>query len=123
MPLTELQLFKRELDAIAPTPKAMKAMKAMKKAMKKQTEISARDAKRRVYAGKATKTKSGLTKDKLVKNKRNKIVSKKRSERAAKSPWIMACKAARNALDIKGFAAIKKKDPVHTFALELRKNY
>merc|ERR1712010_414572 len=89
--------------------KAMKAMKAMKaaapkamKAMKKKV-ISARLARRHAFAGKISKTKTGLTKSDLVKNKAGRIVSKKASLRAKKSPWLAACKQARSALKIKGF--------------------
>merc|ERR1719231_1965585 len=72
----------------------MKAMKAMKK-------VSARLAKRHVFAGKSTKTASGLAKGDLVKNKAGKIVSKKLSAKGKKSPWIAAVAAARKALNIK----------------------
>merc|ERR1711991_88528 len=94
--------------------KAMMAMKAMKK-------ISARLAKRHVFAGKATKTGSGLAKGDLVKNKAGKIVSKKMSAKGKKSPWIAACNAARKALNIKGFAAIKKGSALYKKAKELYK--
>merc|ERR1711964_438916 len=94
--------------------KAMKAMKAMKaaapkamKAMKKKV-ISARLAKRHAFAGKLSKTIGGLTKSDLMKNKSGKVVSKKASLRAKKSPWLAAVKQARTALKIKGFVAIKK---------------
>merc|ERR1711964_50907 len=91
---------------------AMKAMKAMKakKAMKK---ISARLARRHAFAGKITKTVSGLSKTDLVKNKTGKIVSKKRSAFAKKSPGIAAVAAARKALGVKGFCAIKKGSPLY----------
>merc|ERR1712203_512884 len=93
--------------------KAMKAMKAKK--------VSARLAKRHVFAGKSTKTQSGLKKSDLMKNKLGKIVSKKRSARSKASPWIAACKAARAALKIKGFAVIKKGSPLYNKAKELYK--
>merc|ERR1712061_764446 len=90
----------------------------MGKAMKK---VSARLAKRHVFAGKSVKTQSGLKKSDLVKNKSGKIVSKKRSARSKASPWIAACKAARAALKIKGFAVIKKGSPLYNKAKELYK--
>merc|ERR1712054_502957 len=100
--------------------KAMKAMRAMK-AMKAMGKVSARLAKRHVFAGKAAKTGSGLSKGDLVKNKSGKIVSKKMSAKGKKSPWIAACNAARKALNIKGFAAIKKGSALYKKAKELYK--
>merc|ERR1711977_177666 len=91
---------------------AMKARKAMKK-------ISARLAKRHVFSGKLGSTVGGLNKGDLVKNKSGKIVSRKASTRAKKSPWLAAVKAARSALHIKGFAAIKKGTPLYEKAKEL----
>merc|ERR1712166_618948 len=82
--------MKRAMKAAA--PKAMRAMKkaamkrrAMKaaapKAMRvmKKKVVSARLAKRHAFAGKISKTVSGLTKGDLIKNKAGRIVSKKRS--------------------------------------------
>merc|ERR1712127_823960 len=101
--------------------KAMKAAKAMKamKATKAMKEVSARLSKRHVFAGKATKSNGGLTKDKLVKNKSGKIVSKAQSARAKKNPWFAAVAAARKALNIKGFVAIKKGSPIYVKAKSL----
>merc|ERR1711881_445760 len=96
--------------------KAMKAMKAMK-----AKKISARLAKRHVFAGKATKTATGLSKGDLMKNKAGKVVSKKRSAMAKRSPWLAAVKAARSALKIKGFCAIKKGSALYNKAKELYK--
>merc|ERR1719235_717774 len=93
---------------------AMKAMRAMKKKV-----VSARTAVRPCFAGKLEHTKGGLTKTSLVKNKSGRIVSKTRSLKAKKSPWIAAVKAARSALKIKGFAAIKKGTPLYAKAKEL----
>ena len=103
--------------------KAMKVAKAMKaiKAMKAMKVISARLAKRHVFAGKATKTSGALTKGDLVKSKSGKIVSKKASLRAKKNPWIAACAAARKALNIKGFSVIKKGSPLYNKAKALYK--
>merc|ERR1719272_1121924 len=105
--------------------KAMKAMKAMKaaapkamKAMKKKV-ISAKLAKRHAFAGKITKTRSGLSKSDLVKNKRGKIVSKKSSLHGKKNAWVVACQKARKELKIKGFAVIKKGTPFYKKAKEL----
>ena len=108
--------------------KAMKAMKAMKaaapkamKAMKKKV-ISAKLARRHAFAGKISKTATGLAKSDLVKNKLGKIVSRKASLRAKKNnflgPWTAAVKKARKALNIKGFVAIKKGTPFYKKARE-----
>merc|ERR1712154_470718 len=74
--------------------KAAKPMKAMK-AMKAMKKISAGLSRRHVFAGKAAKSIGGLTKDKLVKDKSGKIVSKVKSAKGKKSPWIAACIASR----------------------------
>merc|ERR1719263_2268498 len=107
---------------MAKAMKAMKAMAAMKamKAMKKKV-ISARLARRHAFFGKIDKTKTGLKKSDLVKNKAG-IVSKKASLRAKKlnsfGPWLSAVKKARKALNIKGFVAIKKGSPFYKKAKE-----
>merc|ERR1719469_1650005 len=96
---------------------APKAMKAMKTAMKKV--ISAKLAKRHAFAGKIAKSKGGLVKSDLTKNKQGKVVSKKTSQRAKASPWMVALAKARAALKIKGFCAIKKGTPFYNKAKEL----
>merc|ERR1712075_7414 len=96
---------------------AMKAMKAMKK--KTVSKIArGRMAKAMVLRGSKGKTVGGLTAKDLVKSKTGKIVSKKRSAFAKKSPWIAAVKKARAALKIKGFSAIKKGSPLYLKAKE-----
>merc|ERR1712146_833828 len=100
--------------------KAMKAMKAMKK--KSVSKIArGRSAKAMVLRGSKAKTVGGLAAKDLVKSKYGKIVSKKRSAFAKKSPWILAVKKARAALKIKGFAAIKKGTPLYLKAKEFFK--
>merc|ERR1711897_34254 len=94
--------------------KAMKAMKAMKKkAMKKSKVAKGKRAKSSVFRGTKEKTSGGLTKDKLVKSKSGKVVSKKASAACKKryanskaSAWIKAVVQARKALGVKGFAAV-----------------
>merc|ERR550514_1299700 len=102
--------------------KAMKAMAAMKamKAMKKKP-ISAKLARRHVFAGKITKTKSGYTAAAFKKNKAGKIVSKKVSAQAKTSlgPWVAAVQKARKALNVKGFLVVKKGTPLYNKAKEL----
>merc|ERR1711978_415642 len=88
---------------------AMRAMKAMKKAKKVSKVATGKRAKSSVFRGTKEKTVGGLTKDKLVKNKLGKVVSKAASaaskKRWAASPlkkWIDACKQARKELKITG---------------------
>ena len=116
--------------------KAMKAMKAMKtmkadkarkvmETMKVRTvkramkKVSARTQMRHVFADKCAKTDSGLAKGDLVQNQRGKVVSKKKSAKGKKSAWIAACTAARKALNIKDFTAIKKGSALYKKAKEL----
>merc|ERR1711861_6674 len=107
---------------MAKAMKAMKAMAAMKamKAMKKKP-ISAKLARRHVFAGKISKTKSGYTAAAFKKNKTGKIVSKKASAhaKAVLGPWTAAVQKARKALNVKGFAVVKKGTPLYKKAKEL----
>merc|ERR1712216_199625 len=86
--------------------KAMKAKKAMKKPSKKVSIIAkGKRARAAVLAGKKTKTKTGLKKSDLMKNKEGKIVTKKQSALGKKNfknvaKWISACKQARDELGI-----------------------
>merc|ERR1711865_445895 len=123
------------LAAMAAAMKAMKVMKkkaamkvmkkkAVMKAMKRRRamkKVSARLAKRHAFAGKITKTATGLKKSDLVKNKHGKVVSKKNHARGKTNKWILAVKAARAALHVKGFCAIKKGTPLYKKAKELMK--
>merc|ERR1712050_203561 len=90
--------------------KAMKA-KAMK-AMKVSVIAKGKMAKAVVFAGRKAKTATGLTKDKLVKSKSGKIVSKAKSQAGKKryssgiGRWTAAVQAAKKALGIKGFVAV-----------------
>merc|ERR1719424_2541480 len=101
----------RAMKAAAP-----KAMRAMKKKV-----ISARLARRHAFAGKISKTATGLVKSDLMKNKAGRVVSRKRSAMSKKSPWLAAVKQARATLKIKGFCAIKKGTPLYKMAKELYK--
>merc|ERR1712072_747409 len=107
----------------APVPvvmaKAMRAAMKARKAMKAMKVVSARLARRHAFFGKIDKTKTGLKKTDLVKNKAGRIVSKKASQRAKASPWLAAVKQARKDLKIKGFCAIKKGTPLYKKAKEL----
>merc|ERR1711884_869257 len=99
--------------------KAMKAMKAKKTTMKamkaKRVSVIAKGkmARASVFAGRKEKTTGGMTKAKLSKNKRGKIVSKAASVRAKRNfadsalkKWCDATKAARKALNLKGFVPV-----------------
>merc|ERR1711904_460945 len=98
--------------------KGMKAMKAMK-VMKKK--VSARTARRQVFAGLMdhTMSQAKLKKGDLIKNKRGKVVSKKNHARGWKNPWMVAVVAARKASDIKGLCMVKKGTPLYQKAKEL----
>merc|ERR1712127_1067147 len=89
----------------------MKAMKAMKKVVSKIA--SGKLAKMAVFKGTKVKTSGGLSKDKLVKSRSGKIVSKALSAASKKKfassklkVWADACKVARKAMNIKGFCPI-----------------
>merc|ERR1719333_820733 len=73
-----------------------------------------RFAKALVLRGTKAKTVGGLTADKLIKNKRGKIVSKRRSAAGKRiyvniKPWIEALMSARKALHVQGFHAVNGK--------------
>merc|ERR1712151_1272115 len=68
-------------------------------------------AKSMVLRGKKEKTSGGLTKEGLMRNKRGKIVSKRKSALGKQhyrhiEHWTEAVMAAREALHTKGFVAI-----------------
>merc|ERR1712113_1291734 len=103
---------------VLPMKAASRAMKAMKVMKKKTTSKIARGkrAKAQVFKGSKAKTSGGLTRDALIKNKRGKIVSKRKALVAAKtaskngfSAWGKAVKKARESLGITGFVAINGK--------------
>merc|ERR1712060_227308 len=93
---------------------AMKTVKAMK-AKRVSKVAKGKLGRAQVLRGTKEKTSSGLTKDKLMKNKSGKIVSAKQSA-AGKKRYINTIKAwnecvaqARKALNLKGFVAINGK--------------
>merc|ERR1719436_158669 len=97
--------------------KAMKSMKSMRSMKKKRVSVIAKGklARAVVFRGSKEKTRSGLNKSMLMKSKSGKIVSKRSSARAKKmyasgtngiKAWTEAVKAARKALNIKGFVAV-----------------
>merc|ERR1719411_28347 len=78
--------------------------RAMKKAKKVSIIAKGRLAKVAVFTGRKEKTVGGMTKDKLIKNKAGRVVSKARSANAKKAfasrlkAWNDAVKAARKEL-------------------------
>merc|ERR1712241_432061 len=85
----------------------------MGKAKKVSVIAKGKRARASVFRGTKEKTQGGMTKAKLAKNKRGKIVSKAASARAKKSfatsalkAWCDATKAARKALNLKGFVPV-----------------
>merc|ERR1712096_91269 len=82
---------------------------------KKVSKIAkGRFAKAVVLRGGKEKTVGGLTKDKLMRNKRGKIVSRKSSASGKKAfgniqDWVSSVVAARKALQVTGFVAINGK--------------
>ena len=91
-------------------------MKAMKVKM-----VSKKYAKFCAYRGKPTGGATTLKKKDLTKNRKGKIVSKKKSQFGKKSLWIAAVQKARKALGVKGFVAIKKGSDLYKKAKELYK--
>merc|ERR1712014_186197 len=95
----------------------MGVMKVMKK--KTSSKIArGKLAKSQVFKGRKAKTSGGLTRESLIKNKRGKVVSKKKSLVAAKnasksgfSAWGKAVKKARESLNITGFVAVNGRTP------------
>merc|ERR1712045_546426 len=95
---------------------AMKAPMKVKKAMKVSKVAKGKNARAVVFRGGKEKTGSGMTKDKLIKNKAGRIVSKAQSAAKKKawatSPlkkWIEAVKQARKQLNVTGFCAVNGK--------------
>merc|ERR1712038_1816198 len=94
---------------------SMKAMKGMKVMKAKRVSIIAKGKRARasVFNGSKVKTVGGMTKAKLTKNKSGKIVSKAASARTKKNfgnsalkAWCEATRAARKALNLKGFVPV-----------------
>ena len=91
----------------------MSTKKQKAKAKRVPTIARGKRAKAAVFRGTKTKTSGGLTKDKLKKNRRGRIVSKAASAAGAKRyenirAWNEAFMKARTALGCKGFVLCKK---------------
>merc|ERR1719378_396528 len=90
--------------------KAMKAMRAMK-AKKRVSKIAkGKLARYLVFKGTKEKTKSGLTKEDLVRNKAGRIVSRKKSALGKKfdrvKTWRESVMKARAVMGMTGFVAM-----------------
>merc|ERR1712124_63640 len=104
----------RSMKKAAMKKAAMK--RVMKKAMKSIVAKGKR-AKSSVWRGVKTWAVGGLTKDKLMMNKRGKVVSKAASAAAKRRcahllAWGKAVTSARKALDLQGFVAVGGKSAV-----------
>merc|ERR1719262_2114145 len=99
--------FKSAKATKTSTAKAMKSKRVSKIAR-------GRFAKAVVLRGGKEKTVGGLTKDRLMRNKRGKVVSKKANasgKRAFRNiqDWVSSVVAARKALQVTGFVAVNGK--------------
>lgn len=91
--------------------RSMKAMKAKKaktsmRRRRRAMKVSKVGRKWMVFKGTREKTRGGLKKTDLTKNKYGKVVSKKRSAMARRSSWCSAVQKARKALGVRGFCAV-----------------
>merc|ERR1719201_1782330 len=94
--------------------------KVIKVAMKRTSRIAkGKKAKAEIWRGKKIKTKKGLKKDDLMKNKDGKIVSKRRSQQGKESKWSKATAKARAIKGYTGFKAIKKGGSFYEKAKEI----
>ena len=84
--------------------KAKKAMKSMRR--RRAKKVSKIGRKWQVFKGTREKSKGGLKKADLMKNKHGKVVSKKMSAKGKKSKWMATVQKARSALRVKGFQAV-----------------
>lgn len=113
------------------TKKATKAMKSkqasvMKAAAKKSVSkvATGKRAWLQLMTGQKEKTRRGLRKSDLMRNKEGRIVSKKRSANGKINftniaKWVAACKRAREELGLTGFVAIRKDSALYRRAREL----
>jgi len=93
--------------------KAMKVMKVIRRPLKKVPERIP------VFKGDRVKTRSGLKKEDLVKNKRGKVVSKLKSDAGKAHKWIKAVQQARNEKGYKGVKLFKRGTSFHDRATEI----
>ena len=116
------KVMKAVKKATASEVEVENAMKVMKK--KSTSKVARGPRAKAVVLRDATgrkRTAGGLTAEHLMKNKKKRVVSIKRSYNGADSPWITAVKKARAALGIEGFEAVKKGRPLYAKAKEFFK--
>merc|ERR1719377_16300 len=92
--------------------KAMRAAMKARKAMKKSVIAKGKRARLSVFNGTFQKTKTGLKKSDLMKNKAG------RKAYLRIKGWTAAVTKARKALGVKGFLAVKKGTPLYKKAKE-----
>merc|ERR1719159_1947435 len=97
----------------------MKAMKVRKvrKAKRVSKVASGRLARSVVFRGSKERTKTGLTREMLMRNKRGKIVSKRQSAAGKRKyqnikDWVDALMKARSSLNLKGYVSVNGKSLV-----------
>mmetsp|Transcript_30333 Transcript_30333/g.55348 ORF Transcript_30333/g.55348 Transcript_30333/m.55348 type:complete len:158 (-) Transcript_30333:158-631(-) len=100
--------------AVSAMKTAMKVKKAVMKAKKVSKIAKGRLAKALVFNGKREKTSGGLKRESLMRNKRGKVVSKRRSAVGKKQfknieEWVGNVTTARKQLALEGFVAINGK--------------
>jgi hypothetical protein len=100
----------RVIKVMKTQKKTKTATKVMKSLKKKMSNVGSRKS---VLAGKKIKTKTGLTKDQLVKNKVGNICSRAKNAIGYKhfkniEKWVNALKTARRELGLTGFVAVKR---------------
>merc|ERR1711879_823297 len=87
-------------------------MKVAKKAVTTKKRVSriakGKHGKRQVWTSKKIKTSGGLTKEDLVKSRKGKIVSKRRSEKGKQNKWSIATRRAYGVKGYVGFKPIRK---------------
>ena len=93
-------------------------------AMKTRVIAKGKRARLSVFNGTFQKTKTGLKKSDLMKNRAGRIVSRKSNAAGKKAyanikGWTTAVQKARKALGVKGFQAVKKGSPLYKKAKEL----
>merc|ERR1711862_178070 len=106
--------MKKTATTMKSAKSAMKAtMKKVMKAKRVSVVAKGRNARSVVFKGSKEKTQSGMTKEKLMRNKNGRVVSKARSALSKKryqsskvKVWAGAVKQARKALGVTGFVAI-----------------
>jgi len=111
MPMVMKRLSSVMKSAKKPMKKVMKKLmkkkpmkKVMKKAMKKVSKIAkGKRGKWLVFSGRKEKTSKGLKAADFVKNKYNRVVSKKKSALQKRNAWMIATVKARASLRITGF--------------------